>query len=436
VTTTRAAASVDSERGTIRRARVRLIIEAGPQPFREVQYERALVRIGAHPDNDLILPDPFVSAHHAELEHMEEGFLIRDLQSKNGTWLGAHRVREAFVAPGTVLTVGKSAVRIETDGMYDVTLGPPGTSEIVGGTVIIRECLAQLERFAGSDQPVVLQGETGVGKDLFARTLHKLSSRSDGPFEVFDCGAAHATLMEAEIFGHERGAFTDAKDARPGVFERADGGTVFLDEIGELPLELQPKLLRVLETYKVRRLGGAKDIDANVRVVAATNRDLAAMVEQKTFRADLYYRLNVLRLEIPALRRRKADIPLLAAAILAQVGMPAAALDPAALAMLVGYDWPGNVRELKNVLHRAAVLASGPIKPEDLILGGEEPPTTAIDVSLQYHEAKERCLEAFERTYVQKLLEKHDNNVSRAAESAGIPRQTLHRLMSKHAIGR
>src|SRR5919198_3393740 len=156
---------VDSELRAIHRTRVRLILEGRPENQREFQYERALIRIGADPDNDLVLADQFVSAHHAELEHLEDGFLLRDLQSKNGTWLDGHRVREAFVSPGTVLTVGRTAVRVETDGTYEVPLGPPGTSEIVGQTLIMRECLAQLERFARSDETVVLQGETGVGKD-------------------------------------------------------------------------------------------------------------------------------------------------------------------------------------------------------------------------------------------------------------------------------
>jgi two-component system nitrogen regulation response regulator GlnG len=428
---------IDPEVRSIRRTRVRLIVEGDASAIRASPYERALIRIGADPANDLVIPDEFVSAHHAELELIDDGFALRDLHSTNGTWLGEHRIREAFVTPGTVFIVGRTAVRIEADGSYEVALAPPRTSDIVAQTTVMRECVAQLERYAQSDQPVLLEGETGVGKDLFARILHKQSSRRNGPFEVFDSGAVSPSLIEAEIFGHARGAYTDAKDARPGVFERAHGGTLFLDEVGELPLELQPKLLRVLESQKVRRLGGSRDIPANVRVVAATNRDLATMVDKKAFRADLFYRLNVLRLEIPPLRRRREDIPLLAAAILSQAGspLPPRGLDPAALAMLVSYDWPGNVRELKNVLHRAAVLASGSIEPEDLILGGEDTvPSAAIDLGLPYHEAKERCVEAFERTYIQKLLERHDRNVSRAAESAGIPRQTLHRLMSKHSI--
>jgi DNA-binding NtrC family response regulator len=429
---------IDPDVRSIRRTRVRLILEGETSAIRPTPYERALIRIGADPANDLVIPDEYVSAHHAELELIDDGFLIRDLHSTNGTWLSGHRIREAFIMPGTTFTVGRTALRLEADGTYEVPLAPPRTSsDIVGQTTVMRECIAQLERYAQSDQPVLLEGETGVGKDLFARTLHKHSERRSGPFEVFDSGAVSPSLIEAEIFGHARGAYTDAKDARPGVFERAHGGTLFLDEVGELPLELQPKLLRVLESQMVRRLGGSRDIPANVRVVAATNRDLASMVEQKLFRADLFYRLNVLRLEIPPLRRRKEDIPLLASAILGQAGSPppSRGLDPATTAMLMSYDWPGNVRELKNVLHRAAVLASGSIQPEDLILGGEEPAqAAAIDLGLPYHEAKERCVEAFERAYIEKLLDRHDRNVSRAAESAGIPRQTLHRLMSKHAI--
>jgi pSer/pThr/pTyr-binding forkhead associated (FHA) protein len=279
---------IDPEVRSIHRTRVRLILEGDTSAIRASPYERALIRIGADPANDLVIPDEFVSAHHAELEVIDDGFVLRDLHSTNGTWLSGHRIREAFVTPGTSFMVGRTAVRIETDGTYEVPLAVPRTSDIVAQTTVMRECVAQLERYAQSDQPVLLQGETGVGKDLFARTLHKQSDRRNGPFEVFDSGAVSPSLIEAEIFGHARGAYTDAKDSRPGVFERAHGGTLFLDEVGELPLELQPKLLRVLESQMVRRLGGSRDIPANVRVVAATNRDLATMVEQKTFRADLF----------------------------------------------------------------------------------------------------------------------------------------------------
>jgi two-component system response regulator AtoC len=284
-------------------------------------------------------------------------------------------------------------------------------------------------------EPVLLEGETGVGKDLFARTLHELSGRRGGPFEVFDCGAASPSLIEAEIFGHVRGAFTDAKEARAGAFERASGGTLFIDEVGELPMELQPKLLRILEQRKVRRLGDGRDIPIDVRVVSATNRDLGAMVAQKTFRADLYYRLNVLRLEIPPLRRRKEDIPLLARQIVAATG--AHRLDEDALHLLTSYDWPGNVRELRNVLQRAAVVAQGPIGTDSIVLGtGAASLATpcTVEAALPYHDAKDRCIEAFEREYVRQLLARHDANVSRAAEAAGIPRQTLHRILRKHGI--
>jgi transcriptional regulator with PAS, ATPase and Fis domain len=299
----------------------------------------------------------------------------------------------------------------------------------------MRECVAQLERYASSEQPVLLQGETGVGKDLFARTLHELSSRHAGPFEVFDCGAASPALIEAEIFGHVRGAFTDAKEARAGAFERASGGTLFIDEIGELPLELQPKLLRILEQRKVRRLGDTRDIPFDVRVVAATNRDLVASVAEKSFRADLYYRLNVLRLEIPPLRRRKEDIARIARSILAEAG--ARDFDEEALRILLSYDWPGNVRELKNVLQRAAVLSQGTIGAASIVLGQCVPRAQqpeAVNLDLSYHDAKEHCIERFERAYVTALLSRHGDNVSRAAESARVPRQTLHRIMSRHGL--
>jgi transcriptional regulator with PAS, ATPase and Fis domain len=422
----------------IRRARVRLVVESRPWAGRSFRFERGLIRIGTDPRNDLALPDKYVSARHAELEVGDQGFLLRDVGSTNGTWLGENRIHEALIAPGAVIGIGRSALRLETDGTSEVTLATPRVGDIAGESVAIRECLAQLERYAATDEIVLLEGETGVGKDLFARTLHNLSARRDGPFEVFDCGAASPSLIEAEIFGHARGAFTDAKEARPGAFERAHGGTLFIDEVGELPLELQPKLLRILEGRRVRRLGDGREIPVDVRVVSATNADLASMVARKTFRADLYYRLDVLRLEIPSLRHRKEDIPLIAGAILARQDPPGGpcTLDPAALAILSAYDWPGNVRELKNVLHRAALMARGSVGPADIALGKGEPVIAPgmVSARLPYREAKRRCVDGFERAYVQELLERHGGNVSSAAEAAGIPRQTLHRLKNKHRM--
>jgi transcriptional regulator with PAS, ATPase and Fis domain len=421
--------------GSIRRSRVRLTVEQGPGAGRAYSVERGLIRIGTAADNDVALEDEFMSTHHVELELREEGFLLRDLGSTNGTWIGGFRIREAYVAPGAVLGLGKTALRLAADGTYEVALASPRGTPITGESLVMRECVAQLERYAASEQPVLLQGETGVGKDLFARTLHELSSRRAGPFEVFDCGAASPALIEAEIFGHVRGAFTDAKEGRAGAFERASGGTLFIDEVGELPLELQPKLLRILEQRKVRRLGDTRDIPIDVRVVAATNRDLVASMAERSFRADLYYRLNVLRLEIPPLRRRKEDIARLAQVVLAEAG--ARELDEDALRILLSYDWPGNVRELKNVLQRAAVLAQGTIGAASIVLGqcaSRAPELETVKLDLSYHDAKERCVERFERAYVTELLARHDHNVSRAAESARIPRQTLHRIMSRHGL--
>ena len=420
---------------SIRRARLRLTVERGPGAGRAFSQERSLVRIGTGLDNDVALEDEFMSTHHAELELSEHGFLLRDLGSTNGTWLEGFRIREAYVKPGALVGLGKTALRLSADGMYEVALASPQGTRIAGESLVMRECIAQLARYAASDQPVLLQGETGVGKDLFARTLHELSRRASAPFEVFDCGAASPSLIEAEIFGHVRGAFTDAKDARAGAFERASGGTLFLDEVGELPLELQPKLLRILEQRTVRRLGDNHDVPFDVRVVSATNRNLISMVAEKSFRADLYYRLNVLHLEIPPLRRRKDDIPRLAQAILSDAG--ARQIEEGAVRMLTSYDWPGNVRELRNVLQRAAVLAQGAIGPAAIVLGDRSVPLpvpSAADVALPYHDAKERCLEAFERDYVTGLLARHEHNVSRAAEAARVPRQTLHRIMSRHGI--
>jgi DNA-binding NtrC family response regulator len=276
-------------------------------------------------------------------------------------------------------------------------------------------------------------GETGTGKELFARALHSESERREGPFEVFDCGAASPTLIEAEIFGHVAGAFTGATETRAGAFERADHGTLFLDEIGELPLDLQPKLLRVLEERAIRRLGDTRTVQLDVRICAATHRDLPTMVAARQFRQDLYYRLNVLRLEVPPLRQRREDIPLIARAILGD----RTPLDESASAMLASYAWPGNVRELKNVLQRAAALAGNrEIGASDIVLTahGSAAPGAPILAGKTYHQAKDESVDAFERSYLKALLDSTSGNVTRASEIAEVPRQTLHRLIAKHGL--
>lgn len=417
------------------------VLEGASRGRREVSRS-AILRIGSGPDNDIVLKDDSVSRRHAELELTDAGIVLRDLESTNGTFYEGCWVREVVLPPKGRFSVGETVLQVDSGTAYDVPLGEPSVGGIVGESAAIRECTALLERYAQSDAPVLITGETGTGKDVFARALHILSARREAPLEVFDCSAIAASLIESELFGHVRGAFTDAREDRAGIFERSDGGTLLLDEIGELPLELQPKLLRALETGTVRRLGADKSVKTNVRLVAATNRDLSTMVAEGRFRSDLYYRLNVLKIEVPPLRRRRDDIPVLCAAMMLQMSNPRRSLTPEALSFLMSYDWPGNVRELRNVLHRAMVLAKDQIEPQHFLLLNEgraspAPPVrdeSPMDWEASFHVSKERCIENFEREYLVRLLDRHRGRVVRAAAAAGISRQTLHRLMVRHDL--
>jgi DNA-binding NtrC family response regulator len=300
-----------------------------------------------------------------------------------------------------------------------------------------------IARVAPTDLTVLVTGETGTGKELASRAIHARSGRRSGPFEVFDAGSVAPSLVEAELFGHERGAFTGAVRARAGVFERAHGGTVFLDEIGELPMPAQSALLRVLEEREVRRVGGSETRPVDVRVVAATNRDLRAEVEAGRFRRDLFYRLAVVELGLPPLRARPEDLPLLAAHLLRHAGFvhDVHGIDPDVLRAFEAWRWPGNVRELRNVVLRALPFCHGgrmtlAALPEALQVSDEEADAPALHapVDLELHEARERILASFERHYLKTLLDRTEGNVTRAARLAGVDRKTISRLLRRHGL--
>jgi DNA-binding NtrC family response regulator len=307
---------------------------------------------------------------------------------------------------------------------------------MVGVSAPMRKVFLMLRRIASSTSHALLTGESGTGKELAARALHTLSPRAKNAFVQVNAGALPATLFEAELFGAKRGAYTGAEEDREGLFQAADGGTLFLDEVGEVPIESQAKLLRVLESGEVKVLGETKSRKVDVRVVAATNRDLSAMVEEGKFRKDLYFRLAVLPLSLPALRERVEDIPLLAESIL-QRGVqsgPRKSLSPEALKALIAYSWPGNVRELKNVLERAALLGSGAqIEVEDLVFSAGA--SGALGGGL-FRRAKQRVVVDFEKAYVKESLKNHSGNVSKAASEAGLARQNFQAMMKKYGIKR
>jgi transcriptional regulator with GAF, ATPase, and Fis domain len=401
------------------------------------------LRVGKASGNDLVLPDATVSRHHMELVRTAQGLVARDLDSRNGTFIGGTRIREAHVEAGTLLLVGdvKLLVRVDIEG----ALVPPSSATsfglAIGRGIGMRRLFGLLERIAPSEASVLLIGETGTGKDILARSVHAASARAGGPFEVVDCAAIAANLIESELFGHELGAFTGAVSSHVGAFERARGGTVFLDEIGELPLDLQPKLLRVLEARQIRRVGGKRQIDIDVRVIAATTRDLAGEVEAAGFRRDLYYRLAVVTARVPPLCERPEDIALIAEHMLRDFG-GALSLPSDALAQLKSHPWPGNVRELRNVLERASILAraAGATTLLNLGLSAERPvpreeaePPVSFAEGTTYGEARERAEHLFERQFVLWLLARHDS-IAAAARAAKMDRKYLGELVRKHGL--
>jgi DNA-binding NtrC family response regulator len=388
-------------------------------------------RIGAKPIADLVLGDPKVSSLHCEVD-ATRGLRVRDLGSKNGTWVGTVRILDALLAPGDVITVGDTRIRV-SPAAAPVELALHEQDDffgLVGASSALRALTARLARLAATDTTVLLHGETGTGKERAAAALHLAGPRAQGPLVTVDCGSLAASLIEAELFGHERGAFTGAVRSVAGAFERARGGTLFLDEIGELPLDLQPKLLRAIEARTVRRLGGTETISIDARIVAATHRDLGLRVASGHFREDLYYRLAVLRLTLPPLRERLEDLPLLAGHLLRELGAdPARVLDGPVLAALARHDWPGNVRELRNTLERAVALAE-PIRLEALPSSSAAPAAT-IDLSVPLRLGRNRVSEAYERAYVSALLLACGGNHSEAARQAGIDRISLYRLLDR-----
>ncbi|HLL81741.1 MAG TPA: sigma 54-interacting transcriptional regulator, partial [Longimicrobium sp.] len=387
-----------------------VIVEAieGPAKGTRIKLSAGTVSVGAHEGCDLVLSaDSAVSRQHLSVELMAGGVRVRDLGSRNGTtYLGA-KIEEARVPVGGSVRVGRTVLRFTP-----VTQPAPVSVReqlhyLIGRSLGMQRLFALLEKLGPQESTVLIRGETGSGKDAVARTLHALSPRAQGPFVVFDCGAVNANLIESELFGHAKGAYTGADRTRAGAIESAHGGTLFLDEIGELPLELQPKLLRVLEAREFRRVGEDVPRKANVRVVSATHRDLEAFASAGKFRSDLYYRLAVAILEVPPLRNRPEDIPLLAAHFAKQCTGVDVQLAPATLAALQCDPWPGNVRELRNAVERAVTLGSLADAPSDQ----PNSPTS-------YKEARDALLERFERDYLQALLTRHGGNVSAAAREA------------------
>jgi transcriptional regulator with GAF, ATPase, and Fis domain len=401
------------------------------------------LRVGKAPDNDLVLPDDTVSRHHCELTRTADGIIVKDLNSTNGTKVNGARVQQATFPPGTVVKVGEVEISLRPAPQRVDVLPSERTSfgPAIGQSLSMRSAFAVLERIAKTDATVLIEGETGTGKDVLARAIYQESARGQGPFVVVDCGAVSYSLIESELFGHERGAFTGAVATRQGAFELADKGTLFLDEIGELPLDVQPKLLRVLETKEFRRVGGNKTLRSDVRVVAATKRDLQREVAAGKFREDLYFRLAVVPITVPPLRLRREDIPALVQHILKAAGGDELTMPPAALQALSAHDWPGNVRELRNVLDRAVYMAKATGSKElssisfpVMSAGNSADDFFQFDPGQSYRETRAHFDGEFEKRYVKWLLGRHSGNVSAAAREARMDRKHLHDMAKKHGL--
>ncbi len=393
--------------------------------------------VGSGGDCDVQLSDKLVSRHHLELRAQEQGVRVVDLDSTNGTLFAGARVGELLLTSDAVLTVGDTplSVRLLAEPL-DISVSPRtefGTA--IAHSPALRHVFALLEKAAESNVTVLLEGASGTGKDIMALALHEESKRSDGPFVVVDCGAIPEGLVESELFGHRKGAFTGASQNRAGAFEQAHGGTVFLDEIGELPIEAQPKLLRALENRSFRSVGGAELIKVDVRVIAATNQRLREMVRKRTFREDLFYRLAVVHVRLPRLGDRPEDVVPLAKRFLRSATGDQEATVPADLArLLTSYNWPGNARELRNVIERFATFDQTDAR---LLFGAaEDRPEAAIgDFSgmhrIAYHDAKKQVMEAFHNAVLPRALERAGGSVAQAAEQLGLPRASLYRMLQQ-----
>jgi len=417
------------------------VVKGADQNAKAESVEGKLL-VGTAEGVQLRLTDPTVSRFHAELVATELGIAIRDLDSTNGTTLAGARVREVALQQEAEIRFGNTKVRLRLGGKHAAVPSSSRTAygSMIGASPAIRQVYTLLERAAPTTAPVLITGESGTGKELAARALHDASPRRDMPFEVVDCGGLPPTLIESELFGHEKGAFTNAVQQRQGAFERADGGTLFLDELGELPLELQPKLLRALGEREVRRIGSRTALSVDVRVVAATNRDLRREVNAGTFRSDVFYRLAVIQVHLPALRERLEDLPSLVHTLLERIAVDRqvdAHIEPddQLIESLGRHHWPGNIRELRNYLEQLVILQVPPVLPTDTAApspsGGD---AFAALRALPLRSAKEQLIERFERDYLEHLLTETNGNVAEAARRAGVDRGTLFRTIRRYGM--
>lgn len=412
----------------------RLVVD-GTQPSRAL--------IGKSKACDLHLADPAVSRRHASVEVVDNHIRVRDLGSTNGTTVDGLRVMDAFLDGGEIIRVGDTRIHVHRSAPVPLTAPADRMSFgiTLGASPAMQRLYPLCDRLAAASVSVIIEGETGTGKEQLAESLHQMGPRRDEPFVVFDCTAVAPNLIESELFGHEKGAFTGATSRHRGVFERADGGTLLIDEIGDMPLELQAKLLRSIERLEVTRVGGSERLRVDVRVMAATRRDIEREVQQGRFRDDLYHRLAVTRIELPPLREREGDVELLARRFWAQLGGDPRALPAGIVSRWARYAWPGNIRELRNAVARRLALGDlGEIEgalqvprshgAQHVVAGGDII-AAVLALELPLAEARQRIVDEFEARYVRRLLDAHAGDTARAAAAAGVARRHLQRLKTK-----
>lgn len=417
-----------------------LVVIEGPDTGKALSIDASRptrTLVGTSPACELRLADVAISRRHVALELGPRGLRVTDLGSTNGTFVDRVRIKEAELRGDELVRMGSTVIRVDAHDDPDRRI-PEARSfgRLIGGSDVMRRLYPLCERLAASAVPVVIEGETGTGKEVLAEAFHEAGPRASGAFEVFDCTTVAPSLLESELFGHERGAFTGAVSARKGVFELANGGTLFIDEIGDFDVTLQPKLLRALERGEIRRVGGDKWLRVDVRIIAATRRDLDKEVQAGRFRDDLLHRLAVARVELPPLRHRTGDIELLATHFWTQLGGNPRLLPAAAILRWNDYEWPGNVRELRNAVSRQ--LALGDLA-RDQDRRSAAPPSGStsnpferyLGSALPFPEARDRLVEEFGREYALRMLAVHNGDVARAADACGIGRRYFHKLRAK-----
>ncbi len=425
----------------VRKARVKVVKGPDRGVIKDLQHQA--FTIGGTEGADLVLTDPSVSRKHLEISPHDKRFILKDLGSTNGTFIRGLRIGQVDLSGGEEIEIGRSTILFSIlDEHEELHLSQnKAFGTMVGRSLAMRQAFAVLERAASSEATLLLEGESGTGKDLAAENVHLLSGRKDAPFVVVDCGAVTPTLIESELFGHCKGSFTGAERDRPGAFESANGGTVFLDEISEIDLSIQPKLLRVLDKRESKRVGENTYRPVDVRIVAATNRDLAHEVEQGRFREDLFYRISVLRVRMPPLRNRYEDLIPLAKAFItkrdANVNTDEILTDQV-VAMFLNHDWPGNVRELRNVVERLLLFPDHPetaIKRRTAWTHSTAAPTLNF-LELTFRDVQGRVREHYEKAYLSAILDACNGVMSLAAKKSGLPRQTFYRFINKYKLNR